>query len=306
MRILAGSRSIREPIGPFAVGLGIFDGVHIGHQQLLGCVCELAASDTIDSLAYTFNPHPAAVLVPERAPRLLEPIENRLEGFAALGLVATLVERFDPELASTTAERFIDEVLIGKLQARHVVVGQGFTFGAGGRGTTALLASRSEFTTHVIPPVTRDGEVVSSTRIRELITGGRVAEAAPLLGRPFTLFGLVMRGLMRGQKLGFPTANLATHNEIEPARGVYAGRASGRFGTFPAVVNIGYTPTFGGSEQLKVEAHLLDFEFTPLYGHHVALELVGKLRDEQRFPGAAALVEQIGRDIAGAREILAG
>jgi len=297
---------LNETLGPYAVGLGIFDGVHVGHRALLDRVRDLATADGIESLAYTFNPHPATVLAPDHAPKLLEPVEGRLDGFAALGMVATLVERFDKEFATISAERFIEEVLIGKLCARHVVIGEGFTFGAGGKGTTLLLSGRKEFETHIIAPVTIDGEVVSSTRIRALVTDGRVREAQALLGRPFTVFGLVMRGLMRGQKLGFPTANISAHNELLPARGVYAGRASGQFGSYPAVVNVGTTPTFGSSEGLKIEAHFLDFEFAPLYGQHVSLELIDKLRNEQKFSGPDALIEQIGRDIVSARGVLAG
>jgi riboflavin kinase/FMN adenylyltransferase len=306
MRILATSRGLKESVGPFAVGLGIFDGLHVGHRVLLGRVRALAQRDGIDSLAYTFNPHPARVLVPQRAPALIEPIECRLEGFASLGLVATMVERFDRELASMSAESFVDQVLGGKLQARHVVVGEGFTFGAGGQGDTQLLVRRGKaagFETHVIQPEQIDGQVVSSTRIRELVAAGSVKDAARLLGRPYMLTGTVVRGVMRGQTLGFPTANLRADNELLPGTGVYAGTAAGSFGTFPTVVNIGYTPTFGSST-LKVEAHLLDFDADTLYGKHMVLQLIDKLREEKRFSGRDALKAQIAEDIDTARTIL--
>jgi riboflavin kinase/FMN adenylyltransferase len=306
MRILASHRNLKPGAGPYAVALGIFDGVHIGHRELLARVRQLAARDGIDSLAYTFNPHPAALLVPDRAPELLEPIENRLDGLAQLGLKATLVERFDHDFASMPAEEFVGGVLVDKLRARHVVVGDGFTFGAGGGGNTALLASCPHFETHVVPPVTFAGQVVSSTRIRTLVAEGRVREAASLLGRPFTLHGLVVRGHMRGQGLGFPTANIDIRNEIAPGRGVFAGRAFGAFGSFSSVVNVGYTPTFGDAEALKVEAHLLDFEPASLYGQNMSLELIAKLRNEQKFVGPEALVAQIERDIASARGVLRG
>jgi riboflavin kinase/FMN adenylyltransferase len=307
MRILASSRSLSESVGPFAVGLGIFDGVHLGHRALLARVRDLADADGVDSLVYTFNPHPAKLLVPERAPRLLEPIENRLEIFSTLGIGAVMVERFDREFAAIPAETFIDTVLVQKLRARHVVVGAGFTFGAGGKGTTALLEAqgrRAGFATHIQPAVTADGEVVSSTRIRRLVASGDLGAAQRLLGRPFTLVGLVMRGVMRGQKLGFPTANLEVANETLPATGVYVARALGTFGEHGAVVNVGYTPTFG-ADKLKIEAHLLDFPFQPLYGQQMSLLLLEKLRDEQRFDGPDSLKAQIRRDLERARTLLA-
>jgi riboflavin kinase/FMN adenylyltransferase len=306
MRILASSRNLNERVGPFAVGLGIFDGVHLGHRALLATVKQLADRDGVDSLVYTFNPHPAKVLVPERAPLLLEPIENRLEIFSTLGIDAVLVERFDREFAAMPAEAFIQGILSDKLAARHVVVGAGFTFGAGGRGTTTLLTERGQlagFSTHIQPAILSDGEVVSSTRVRRLVQSGDLAAAAGLLGRPFALTGLVMRGMMRGAKLGFPTANLEVANETLPGTGVYLAYALGMFGEYGALVNVGYTPTFG-SEKLKIEAHLLDFAFRPLYGSQMSLLLLEKLRDEQRFDGVAALRAQISHDIERARQLL--
>lgn len=307
MQILATSRTLQKPVGPFAVGIGIFDGVHLGHQALLSKVTELAKQDVITSLAYTFNPHPARVLVPDRAPKLLEPMENRLEGFAALGLEACMVERFDQEFADFPARYFVDFILVDKLRVKHVVIGEGFTFGAEGSGTTELLeqmGKQAGYETHVIEPVRHGGEIVSSTRIRSLIEQGDVAGAAELLGRPFALSGSTRRGVNRGAKLGFPTANLKPDNETLPGKGVYAARACGAFGDYGAVVNVGYTPTFG-SDELKIEAHLLGFESRPLYGAVMSLELIDKLRDEQRFDGPEALVQQINQDIEKARQIMA-
>ncbi len=307
MRLFVNSRNLTRPVGPFAVGIGIFDGVHRGHQALLTRVVELARADELGSLVFTFDPHPAKVLAPTRAPQLLEPLESRVERFAALGLGAVLVERFDRELADTPAAEFVAQTVVGKLQARHVVVGAGFTFGAGGSGTTASLTELGAthgFSTHVVPPVVADGQVISSTRIRALVRDGEVAAAAELLGRPFTLVGLVMRGAMRGQKLGFPTANLAAANELWPARGVYAGIATGVFGEYGAVINVGVAPTFG-VDALKIEAHLLDFPFAPLYGQQMSVQLCARLRDEQRFPDVEALCTQIGLDRDRARALLA-
>ncbi|OGQ81645.1 MAG: riboflavin biosynthesis protein RibF [Deltaproteobacteria bacterium RIFOXYA12_FULL_58_15] len=306
MRILTNSRSLNQPIGPFAVALGIFDGVHIGHQALLSKTLALAKAEQIDSLVYTFNPHPAQVLMPSVAPKLLESLEGRLEVLERFGVSAAMVERFDCDFAAISPESFIDDILANTLRARHIVVGAGFKFGAGGRGTTELLQTRGAargIQTHVLDPIERDGLIVSSTRIRKLVTQGDMQGVSRLLGRPFTLVGVVERGLMRGQKLGFPTANLKANNEMLPSTGVYAGRASGTFGDYATVVNIGYTPTFGDAKALKIEAHLLDFGPSLLYGQLMSLQLLAKIRNEQRFSGADELKAQIARDITAARHI---
>jgi riboflavin kinase / FMN adenylyltransferase len=306
MRILGSSQSVSDG-KPCAVALGIFDGVHRGHRVLLGRSRELAAADAVESLVYTFHPHPAQVLVPARAPRLIEPIEIRLERFAGMGLDVALVERFSAEFAAMPPETFVRELLFDKLQARHVVVGAGFTFGAGGRGTTELLTALARergAQVHVIDPVLVDGERVSSTQIRHLVATGDVRKAAKLLGRPFTLTGLVVRGRRRGRDLGFGTANLSPVGELQPDSGVYAAIASGPIGTFQAVVNIGTTPTFGNNA-LKVEAHLLGFEGRDLYGTTIALDFIDRLRNERRFDSVEALKAQISCDIDRAKEILA-
>jgi riboflavin kinase/FMN adenylyltransferase len=306
MRILASSRNLLEPAGPFAIGIGIFDGVHLGHRKLLGLVRELADRDGVPSLAFTFDPHPCAVIKPEQAPCLLEPIEQRLEHFAELGIHTVLVEHFDTEFAAIEAARFIDEILVGKLRALHVVVGAGFNFGARGQGTTELLAAAGPqhgYTAHIVDPVEVDGAVVSSTRIRGAVREGRVAEASRLLGRQYALSGIAVRGSMRGRALGFATANLEPGNEVMPACGVYAARASGPFGAKDAVVNIGFAPTFERAT-LRVEAHLLDYEGQDLYGQPLVLQLLAVLRSEQRFDGIEALKAQIRRDIDAARRVL--
>ena len=290
-----------------AVAIGIFDGVHLGHRVLLGKARELAAAEKLESVVYTFNPHPAQVLVPAKAPPLIEPIEIRLERFAGMGLDVALVERFSAKFAATSPQVFAEEILVGRLKARHVVVGEGFTFGAGGKGTTEELARRLASrgaTLHAIAPVLVDNERVSSTRIREHVRHGDMERAAALLGRPYTLTGLVMRGLRRGRELGFGTANLAPENELLPANGVYAALATGPIGTYRAVVNIGMTPTFG-SNTLKIEAHLLDFDNRTLYGTTLAVEFIERLREERKFDSADALKAQILRDIASARQVLA-
>lgn len=309
MRILKGSARL-ESTGPFAVAIGIFDGVHLGHEKLLLEAKRLAvvSQGGVESLAYTFHPHPALVLAPDLAPRMLETVETRLERIAALGLSTTLVERFDHELAAASPEQFVRDILVDKLRVAHVIVGEDFTFGqeqAGNVTSLTRLADELGFTVHSIPPVKVGGLIVSSSKIRELVSAGKVGGAALLLGRPFALKGQVVRGDGRGASIGFPTANLRPENEQLPGLGVYVGRVSAHSLSTqrPAVINVGYTPTFGATG-LKIEAHILDYTGPHLYGRALSVELIDKLRDEQRFDSVEALTEQIRRDIEAARRIL--
>lgn len=306
MQIVHGSASIDRSQGPFAVGIGIFDGVHRGHQALFRKVLALAQHAGIASLAYTFDPHPARVLNPTLAPKLIEPLETRLERLENLGVGTTLVEPFTPELAALSAETFATEVLAGRLGARHIVVGADFTFGRGRSGNVSRLAEWGQqkgFGVHPVEILHVDGIPVSSSKIREFVWAGAMRGASLLLGRPFTLTGVVLRGAKRGHRIGFPTANVHTHNEILPAVGVYAGRGSGPFGTREAVINVGYAPTFG-REALKIEAHLLDFVGGELYGAALVLDFVDRIRDEIRFDSVDGLKKQIHRDVEEARRVL--
>jgi riboflavin kinase / FMN adenylyltransferase len=309
MRVLSGSRAIASPLGPFAVAIGIFDGVHLGHRALLETAVRAARESSVTSLAYTFNPHPAAVLAPGIAPKLIEPVERRLERFGQLGIEATLVEPFDLELAAIAPEEFVTGTLVGKLRAKHVVVGEDFSFGHRGAGRVPLLhqlGERHGFTVHAIPAVLVGGERVSSSRIRELVSQGDVRRAATLLGRPYAVTGRVIRGAGRGATIGIPTANLETHYALLPAIGVYATRTTGPFGTKPSVTNVGVNPTFGAGGPLRIETHVLDWDGAPLYGAELEVELVERLRDERKFGGVEELKKQIWLDVARAREVLAG
>ncbi len=306
MRILATSPNLPPASGPFVIGIGMFDGVHLGHQAILGRVSELAHEEQVASLAYTFEPHPLRVLNPLVAPELIEPLATRLERFAELGIDAVLVERFDRAYAATSAERFIEDILVHKLNARHVVVGQGFAFGAGQQGSTAMLVAAGAshaFTAHVVAPVRVSDREVSSTRVRELVRGGDLRGAAELLGRPFSLFGVTVRGAMRGRTLGFPTANLKVDNELAPAFGVYAARASFAAGDYLAAVNIGVSPTFA-AEGVKVEAYLVDYAGGDLYGTPMTLSLFERLREERKFGDIEALKAQMALDVASVRNSL--
>ena len=314
MRILRGSADV-QPGGPFAVAIGIFDAVHPGHQALLRVALERAAADGIESLAYSFHPHPARVLAPAQAPALIESTARRLQRFAAAGLAAAVLEPFDRAFAAMEAEQFVREILVGRLAARHVIVGAGFRFGRQQRGDVELLRELGGalgFQVAEVGPVMLDAERISSTRIRAALSRGDVSLAGRLLARPYSLRGAVIHGAGRGGRIGFPTANIVPDAELWPAPGVYAGRlaqldeqGSVVGAPLPAVVNIGSAPTFG-REQAVVEAHALRPPDGPLYDRQVDLQLIQRLRDVQRFADAAALTAQIGRDIADAQGILAG
>jgi riboflavin kinase/FMN adenylyltransferase len=301
MRVIAGTDELGGgKLGPSAVGIGVFDGVHLGHRTLLKQVEDLAADAGLESVACTFNPHPARVLNPELAPRLIQPLEERLAEIAGLGLGATVVEPFTRELAAQSADQFVARTLVGALHARHVVVGADFTFGAGQRGNVESLqhlGRQHGFHVHPVEQVRVEGIVVSSTKIREFTRNGRVRGAAMLLGRPLTLTGVAQQGKQRGSKLGFPTANVQTRNELMPAPGVYVAAATGSFGKYGAVVNVGFNPTFGDTSHLKLEAHLLGYGGGPLYGEVVAVAFLDRLRDERRFESVDDLREQIRKDV---------
>lgn len=305
MQVLGPSRSLPLGSGPYAIGIGIFDGVHRGHRLLLGRVLELARGSDVASLAFTFHPHPGHT-VGGKAPQLIEPIETRLERIAELGFSAALVEPFNREFAEMSAEHFVNHTLVGKLRARHVVVGADFAFGRGRAGNVEMLRAAGEkagFDVHPIDIVEHEGVVVSSTAIRERVTAGDMGAAAAMLGRPFSFEGVVMRGHQRGTALGIPTANVETHNELLPRTGVYAAFVGGPIPRHPAVVNVGQSPTFKVG-RLRVEAHVLDFPYRPLYGLVLQVEFVARLRDEVRFNGPEALLAQIQTDIEQARRAL--
>jgi riboflavin kinase/FMN adenylyltransferase len=292
-----------------AVTIGNFDGVHRGHQALVAAAVEEARGLGGTSAALTFDPHPARVLDAARSGPALTTLEQKAELMAGLGLDTLVVVPFDAPRAAQKAEAFVREVLAGALHARAVLVGRGFRFGHARAGDAALLerlGTALGFRVRALPPVEHAGEPISSSRVRRAIAKGEVAEAAALLGRWFFVDGTVARGEGRGRTIGVPTANLDVVNEAWPARGVYAGwaRLAGPPDAprWPAVINIGQRPTFAG-RHVTVEAHLLDRD-QDLYGRHLRLEFVARLREERAFDGPAALVAQIHRDIEAARPLL--
>jgi riboflavin kinase/FMN adenylyltransferase len=284
------------------VAQGIFDGVHLGHRAILGTALTRARTAGLEALACTFDPHPMEVLQPERAPRPITTLDERLELIGQTGVDAVVVLVFTRELASIEPEAFVKDVLLERLRAREIVVGYNHRFGRGARGDARLLqalADRSGFLAHVVPPKTVDGAIVSSTEIRAALGRGDVTTAARDLGRPYAIAGTVSPGAGRGRTLGFPTANIVSSLAVLVALGVYRGRLHLNGQTYSAVVNVGVRPTFGETT-LAVEAHLLDFT-GDLYGRQVRLEFLERLRDEMRFPSVEALKDQVARDIAAAR-----
>ena len=273
------------------VAIGTFDGVHLGHREVIKDM------DTV----LTFDPHPQAVIAPESQPKLLQTFPLKRDLIAGLGVEELVVIPFDRSFAQHTAEEFVEEVLIRRLNASHVSVGENFRFGQRARGDAGFLRSRPEFETRVVPLVEVAGETVSSSHIRGLVAAGDVKAAAGFLGGPFLFEGEVVHGDKRGRELGMPTANLVPgDHQAVPGHGVYAGWAHGH----PAAINVGVRPTFQTGRGLLIEAYLLDYE-GDLYGETLRIAFLERLRGEKRFESVDALVEQMNRDVDDARAICA-
>ncbi len=306
MKVIRGLKNVQSSFTRPAVTLGNFDGVHIGHQRIFRRVREWASSHGGESIVYTFEPHPLKVLAPDRAPGIITDFETKAALMAEFGLDIVISEPFTIEFSRMSPHQFAKQVIGEGLGARAVFVGHNYRFGSGrGGSTTTLQALGAEigFTVEVIEAVTVDGSAVSSSVIRGLLTSGEIRRAQALLGRPFTIRGTVIRGEDRGRRLGFPTANLATSQDLLPASGVYAARVRRQDQILDGAVNIGTNPTFEGAE-LTVEAHLLDFE-GDLYGESISLEFVERIREERTFSSPEALVAQIQQDVETIRTLLA-
>ncbi len=294
-----------------AVAVGNFDGVHLGHQRLLALARERARARGAPAAVLTFDPHPVRVLRPQLAPPLLTPLGRKLELLAAEGIDATVVQPFDLAYAATPAAEFAGRDLSRRLGAAEAVVGYDFTAGherARVEALRTLLAGHGVLL-HVVEPVTADGLVVSSTKVREFLLEGNVEAAALLLTRPYDLDGVVARGAGRGRGFGFATANVETA-ALLPAGGVYVVRASaggasaGRGPVHGGVCNVGVKPTVETAARVIAEAHLFDFDGRDLYGEPIRLAFLARLRDERRFPSVDALRAQIAADVARARDVL--
>lgn len=290
-----------------ALAIGNFDGVHLGHQALARAAVADARAVSGTAMVLTFEPHPARVLAPERAPLALLTLAQRAELLGELGIDVVAVLGFDASVAALLPEEFVRRMLVDLLGARIVVVGERFRFGRGRAGDVELLSRLGRecgFEVHALPVVSQDGQPVSSSRVRELVGNAELRAAARLLGRPFFVDGVVVAGDGRGRRIGVPTANLETRNETLPPGGVYAGFAAvGKTGErWPAAINLGQRPTFAGGA-MRLEAHLLGFA-GDLYGQELRLSFDARLREERRFASADALVAQIREDIAHARALL--
>ena len=290
---------------PSVVALGVFDGVHLAHRAILDTAVARAASGGT-AVACTFDPHPAEVLQPDRAPLPITTLDERLALIAESGMALTVVIPFTPAVAAIEPEAFVTEILAGRLGAREVVVGFNHRFGHRARGDATLLrevGARVGVHAEVVPPTKVDGKPVSSSAIRAALQRGEVGAAGRLLGRPYFVSGDIVEGAGRGRSLGFATANVRPERPLLTPPGVYACRFSVDGASHGAVVNAGVRPTFGETV-FTIEAHLLDFSGN-LYGRRARLDFVAHLRDERKFSSVDALKAQVAIDIAEARQALA-
>lgn len=289
-----------------AVAIGNFDGVHVGHRALIARARELAGDHATAAVALTFDPHPSTLVAPTGGPPMISTLERRLELLGAAGLDATVVEPFTRELAALDPAAFVDDILIGALHARAIIVGYDFTYGAQRAGTIDTLVAhgaRAGLEVAIVPPVEVAGEVASSTRIRAYLRAGELGPAARLLGRPWDVDGVVVHGAQRGRAIGVPTANLATAGDLPLAPGIYAVTFACDGITRPAVASLGTNPTFVEDGRLVLEVHVLDFD-GDLYDRTARTTFVAKLRDEARYDSVDELVAQIRIDIDEARTAL--
>jgi riboflavin kinase / FMN adenylyltransferase len=287
------------------LALGNFDGLHRGHMKIIERVRRVASERGASAVAMTFDPHPPRIVRPDKAPPLLMTKSQRLEALERAGLDGVAVVRFTLELSRWDPETFVRTVLVEWLHVAEVWVGANFLFGhdrAGNFSALRGLGSRYGFRAEKIDPVRYKDFVVSSTRIRRLISEGRVDEAGALLGHPYTIDGTVIEGNHRGRQLGFPTANLATENELIPPHGVYATTVRLDGVIYPSITNVGTRPTFDEEPRTVIETHLLDTE-RDLYGRTLRLGFVQRLRDERRFDSVDLLRAQVGADVQKARTL---
>ncbi|MEA3466051.1 MAG: bifunctional riboflavin kinase/FAD synthetase [Thermodesulfobacteriota bacterium] len=305
MKIIRDLNEIEHPFNNAVVTLGNFDGVHLGHREIFRSVVRRARQCGGTSIVCTFQPHPLKMLSPERAPCLINTASERERLIEASCVDVLLLIPFTAQLAALSPEVFVQDVLIKTIGLKHLVIGYDYAFGKGRSGSVSFLRQQGDkcgFDVEVFDPVQHDGQVLSSTRVRQMVQLGNVAGAVGLLGRQFNLEGVVVHGDNRGHTLGFATANIETHKELLPRCGVYAAIVHHGDDEYHAVVNVGHKPTFG-DHLLTIEAHLLNVKLD-LYGERLRVYFVQQLRDEQVFDSKEALCCAIEDDIKTAREIL--
>ncbi len=308
MRVLRSIPELAQIPGPVFLAIGVFDGVHLGHQAVISNAVRHAEDAGGTAVVVTFDPHPAKILRPQESPRLLTATQHKIALIRALGVSHLLVLTFDREFAATAPEEFVRRLVVSAKPLREICVGQEWSFGKNRGGNLALLerlGAESGFNVVGVEPVTSNGTIVSSTAIRKAVETGDFAAAARMLGRDYTVLGTVEEGQHVGRRLGFPTANLSAHSEQFPPNGVYVAQGTLRGERVRGVVNLGVRPTVAdGAPQRVLEFHLFDFD-RDLYGEDIELRFLRYLRPERKFESLAALRAQITRDVDEARGILA-
>jgi riboflavin kinase/FMN adenylyltransferase len=304
MNVIHAAAELKTRPEGVCLAIGVFDGVHLGHQEVIGRAVQETKRLGARSAVVTFDRHPNAVVAPQNVPPLIYPLAKKLRVIDSLGLDAACVIRFDKAFSEISGEQFILGLARDFNSIRAICVGQTFTFGHRRSGNVALLqklGTEMGFAVHALKDVSSGGQPVSSTRIREAVRAGQFDAAGRMLGRPYTLSGAVVPGALLGRKLGFPTANVDVAGILVPPAGVYAADAAVGGKTYRAAVNIGVRPTmYSADGGLTVEAHLLDFS-GDIYGEEIELTFRKKLRDERKFPSVELLRQQIAQDVAAAR-----
>lgn len=306
MQILRSIPELSRFPGPLFLAIGVFDGVHLGHKAVISTSAKHAHDANGTPVVVTFDPHPEKILRPEKAPHLLTATPHKLALIRRLGVRHLLIIRFDQEFAATEPELFVEQLVQHSNPLREICVGHKWSFGRNRRGNLQLLmklGAEFDFNVVGIPPVTVNGEIVSSTTIRRAVETGNLEKAAAMLGHEYTILGTVVRGDDLGKKIGFPTANLSAHSEQFPPNGVYLAKAKLDGVVYPGVANLGCRPTVSSGKSDRVlEVHLLDFD-RDIYGKDVELRFVRYVRPERKFENIDALVRQIECDVRQAREL---
>lgn len=307
MEVIVGIDKLPGKLPNPAITIGNFDGVHWGHRALFDKVKDWADKLQGQSIVMTFHPHPMEVMAPGNGPRFITRHRRKLELIEASGISTTIVVPFSKEFANISARAFVQSILVDKIGAKAVIVGHDYRFGRNREGDISLLRELGDalgFKVEMVSGIEMDGIVVSSTIIRQLIRSGNLPEANKLLGRPYEISGTVVPGRHRGGRLlGFPTANIRMNDQVPPKLGVYVVEVEVAGVVYGGAANLGYNPTFGDTE-LSLEAHILDFSDN-IYGQPITVKFIDRIRDEKRFSGVEALIEQIRQDVDLARQLLA-
>lgn len=307
MKTLRSISELETLSGPCFLAIGVFDGVHLGHQAVISTSARHAREAGGTPVVVTFDPHPAKVLRPNSAPHLLTATQHKIALIRDLGVVHLLVQHFDQEFAATSPEEFVQQLVTHAKPLREICVGHEWSFGKGRAGNLALLkqlGATYHFDVVGVQAVTLNGEVVSSTAIRRAVAEGDLIKATQMLGREYTVLGTVKAGEKLGRTLGFPTANISAHSEQFPPNGVYVAEARLAGALYRGVANLGYRPTVSaGKPERLLELHLFDFN-RDIYGEEIEIRFLRYLRPEQKFENVEALAAQIARDVAEARETI--